>query len=205
MEFKVFSNGIFDSHSYLIYDNGECAIIDCGVNPENILNFVKSNSLKVRYIILTHGHIDHIFYVAQLKENTGGRLCIHEDELELYSDSSKNGTNLFGIDTGTKMPEPEQLLKHGDKLSLGNSTITIIHTPGHSPGSISVLCENHLFSGDTLFALSVGRTDFYGGSPRKLIESVRQHLYSLDDNIKVWPGHGPSTTIGHERENNPYV
>jgi len=205
MEFKVFSNGIFDSHSYVLYDNGECAVIDCGVNSVDIMNFINENSLKTRYIILTHGHIDHIFYVEKLKRKTGAVLCVHEDEAEMYLDPAKNGMKLFGVKRPVGLPEPDMLLRHGSRLPLGNSSLEIIHTPGHSPGSICILCENNLFSGDTLFALSVGRTDFYGGSSKKLTESIRERLYPLDDNVKVWPGHGTSTTIGYERENNPYV
>lgn len=205
MELKVFSNGIFDSHCYLLYDHGECAIIDGGVNYVDVMNFINEKSLKTRYIILTHGHIDHIFYLEKIKEKTGAELCIHEDEVELYLDPSKNGIELFGVKRPVELPEPDILLKHGTKLPLGSTTLEIIHTPGHSPGSICILCENNLFSGDTLFALSVGRTDFYGGSSQKLTESIKQRLYSLDDNVIVWPGHGPSTTIVHERENNPYV
>ncbi len=204
MEVKVLSKGIFDSNTYIIYDNGECAIIDSGVKTENVINFVKANSLDVRYIILTHGHIDHIFYASELKEATGAELCIHEDEESLYSDPSQNGAQLFGL-TSTRPTAPDRLLKHGDKLPLGNTTIKIIHTPGHSLGCICILCENNLFSGDTLFASSVGRTDLIGGSWQQLKESIENRLYTLNDDTKVYPGHGWSTTIGFERENNPYV
>ncbi|NLM72741.1 MAG: MBL fold metallo-hydrolase [Clostridiaceae bacterium] len=204
MDIKVLSNGIFDSNTYIVYDNGECAVIDCGVNTGDVLNYIEKNSLKVRYIILTHGHIDHIFHAAEMKGKTGAELCIHEDEAALYSDPSLNGTEMFGFES-LRNAAPDRLLKHGDKLPLGNTELKIIHTPGHSPGSMCILCENSLFSGDTLFASSVGRTDLVGGSWLKLKDSIENRLYTLPDDIRVYPGHGGATTIGFERENNPYV
>ncbi len=205
MEIQVLPAGIFDSNTYILSEQGECAVIDCGADPERILKTVADNKLKVRYIILTHGHADHIFHVGTLKNATGATLCIHQQEQLLYSDSQKNGFETFGFSNQTELPDPDRLLKHGDKLPLGNSSLEIIHTPGHSPGSISVLAGNMLFSGDTLFARSVGRTDLYGGSGKSLTDSVRNRLFVLDGDTVVYPGHGPSTTIGFERENNPYV
>ncbi len=189
----------------MLSDQNECAIIDCGVKAENVLDVIKEKALKVRYIILTHGHVDHIINVNDLKQATGAELCLHEEELPLYSDPEKNGYALFGFENEVKPSLPDRLLKHGDKLPLGNLTLEIIHTPGHSPGSVSILCDSLLFSGDTLFHRSVGRTDLFGGSSKRLVNSIQNRLYTLYGDVKVYPGHGPSTTIAYERENNPYV
>ncbi len=205
MELKILSKGLFDSKCYILSDQKECAIIDCGVKAENVLDVIEEKGLKARYIILTHGHVDHIFHAHDLREATGAELCLHEEELPLYSDPEKNGYALFGFENEVKPPLTDCLLKHGDKLRLGNLTLEIIHTPGHSPGSVSILCDNLLFSGDTLFHRSVGRTDLWGGSSERLVDSIQNRLFTLDGDVKVYPGHGPSTTIAYERENNPYV
>lgn len=205
MELTTLSNGIFGSNTYILANNNECAIIDCGVAPDEILDVLQKKNLKTRYVILTHGHFDHIFHADSLIQATGALLCIHEEELSLYNDNDKNGYSLFSFNRDLKLPTPDCLLKHGDKLPLGDATLEIIHTPGHSPGSIAILCDKMLITGDTLFAMGVGRTDLYGGSSKKLVESIQNRLYSLDGDTKVFPGHGASTTIGYERENNPYV
>lgn len=205
MDIKVLKNGIFGSNTYIVSSNLECAIIDCGNKPQDILEIVKSNSLSPKYIILTHGHIDHIFYAGQIKADTGVPLCLHKDELPVYSNPNHNGYNQFGFNYETQIPTPDTLLKHGDKLPLGDEVIEIIHTPGHSPGGVCVLIKDSLFSGDTLFQSGIGRSDLYGGDGRELTDSIKSRLYSLDDSIKVYPGHGTETTIGYEKKNNPFV
>lgn len=205
MELIIVPHGLFDSNCYILADQDECAIIDCGVRSEEITRVLAENGLKARYILLTHGHVDHIHHVAEIQEATGAELCLHEEELSLYSDFDKNGYRLFRFKQEGQLPQPQRLLKHGDKLVLGSGELKIIHTPGHSPGGISILWGNKLFTGDTLFAQAVGRTDFYGGSGQRLVDSIKNRLYSLDGDIIVYPGHGPSTTIAFERENNPYV
>lgn len=199
------SNGVFGSNSYIIESQGSCAIIDCGNRPKDILKVLKEKNLTARYIILTHGHVDHILYAGEIKNETDALLCIHRDDLSMYSDPLKNGYELFGFNINTMNFPPDYYLKDGDRLPLEDSILEIIHTPGHSPGGVCVLCDNLLFTGDTLFQLSIGRTDLFGGSHQKLIESIKNRLYTLDDTILVYPGHGPSTTIAFERENNPYV
>jgi len=205
MEPIILANGIFGSNTYIIESKKQCAIIDCGNKPENIKRIIDSRGLEAKYIILTHGHADHIFYVGRIKDATGAPVCLHKDELAVYSDADKNGYNLFGFITGIENPYPDRLLNHGDKLPLGDVNLEIIHTPGHTPGGICVLCEDILFSGDTLFQLSVGRTDLFGGSQKQLEESIRTRLYTLDGSVKVYPGHGMPTTIDYEKRNNPYV
>lgn len=205
MELMKFSNGLLDSNSYMISDRGECAIIDCGVEPGAILKAIEKNGLKTKYIILTHGHVDHSYYAKALKEATGAPVCLHRQDLPLYSDPRKNCCALFGFGTDVRFPVPDRLLEHGELLPVSDISLEIIHTPGHTPGSVSILCDKLLFSGDTLFLMSAGRTDFYGGNSRKIMESVKNLLKSLDGDTKVYPGHGPATTIEYERENNPYA
>jgi len=204
MALYVISNGVFGSNTYILSDGKDCAVIDCGVDSRRVMDVVTKNGLNVKYIILTHGHFDHIYHLNSLKEKTGARLCIHEDERELYLNPMLNGTRMFGTGEEIVTPEPDILLKDGQKLQVGNLTLEIIHTPGHSPGSICILSGNMLFSGDTLFAMSIGRTDFAGGNARAMYESLKK-LFRLGDAIDVYPGHGPKTTIGFEKENNPYA
>lgn len=205
MELTILSNGVFGSNTYIVESRNECAIIDCGNRTKDVLKILREKDLKAKYIILTHGHIDHILYAGEIKNETGALLCLHEDELQLYSDPLINGYDLFGFEIELLHFPPDQLLKDGDKLPLGDIELEIIHTPGHSPGGISILCDKMLFTGDTLFQASIGRTDLYGGSAYKLANSIKNRLYTLAGDVAVYPGHGPSTTIAFERENNPYV
>lgn len=204
MSLTVLTKGMFGSNTYILENQGECAVIDCGNPTESIVSVLKDKGLKVKYIILTHGHVDHILNAGKLKEALGGSLLIHEDEADLYFDKDANCSRFLGREE-LVLANPDKLLKDGDILTLGDKELKIIHTPGHSPGSISILCDNMLFTGDTLFAMSVGRTDLYGGSMKQLVESIRDRLFVLDGNTVVYPGHGPSTTIEYEREHNPYV
>ncbi len=207
MALYVLPYGIFESNTYIISDDSSkaCVVIDCGVEPEKILDMVGRNGLSVKYIILTHGHFDHIYHVKNLKEKTGAQVCVHEDELNLYRNPMLNGSRMFGAGRDLETVEPDILLKDGQKLQAGNLTLEIIHTPGHSPGSICILTDGMLFSGDTLFHLSIGRTDFPGGDPEAMETSLHNKLLTLDESIVVYPGHGPKTTIGYEKENNPYA
>ena len=159
MEITVLRNGIFGSNTYIVSSNKECAVIDCGNKASDIINEIRKRDLNLKYIILTHGHMDHVYYANQLKDETDSTLCIHEQEIPLYEDPNKNGYNSFGFSEALKLADPDKLLKDGDELSLGDETLQIIHTPGHSPGCVCILIAGCLFTGDTLFQSSVGRTD----------------------------------------------
>lgn len=205
MDIKVLTNGVFGSNTYIVSSNNQCVIIDCGNKPKDIMDVIESKKLNAKYIILSHGHADHIFYANQIKEQTSATLCIHEDELDLYMNPDVNGFKNYGFSDDWTIPRPDKLLKDGDEIQLGNETIRIIHTPGHSPGGICILIADSLFTGDTLFQANVGRTDLYGGSWSTLTDSIKNKIYTLNNNVKVYPGHGMDSTIEFERENNPYV
>jgi glyoxylase-like metal-dependent hydrolase (beta-lactamase superfamily II) len=291
MILKAVLNGMFGSNCYILGDNGEAAVIDPGADVEDIVQVLEENALNLKYIIITHAHIDHIAEIDNLRSTAGGKAVVHEDDAPLLGDMLLNGSALFG--RGRIFGKADILVKDGDVLELGNARLRVIHTPGHTPGGICILLtvngeecvnsgtgyseyegkkccigkgsaesgigygevdecgsctseesadsstgcdtnddsksssveedtlnsgnssaygtnggsaenENCIFTGDTLFRLSIGRTDLGAGSQRKLIESVRR-LMELDGSLKVYPGHGPATTIEYERQNNPWI
>jgi glyoxylase-like metal-dependent hydrolase (beta-lactamase superfamily II) len=159
--------------------------------------------LTVEYIINTHGHFDHVGANRKLKEATGARLVIHaldQSMLEVLSETSA----AFGLSVENS-PPPDQTVQDGDTLHFGEITLTVLHTPGHTPGGISLHTDGVVFVGDTLFAGSIGRTDFPGGDFDTLISSIRNKLYPLGDRVIVYTGHGPETTIGREKRFNPFA
>ena len=293
MILKAILNGMFDSNCYVLGDNGEGAVIDPGADVEDIAKVLEAHDLKLKYIILTHAHIDHITEVDNLRNAVGGVAVVHEDDAPLLGDQLLNGSALFG--RGRTFDKADVLVKDGDVLELGGAKLRVIHTPGHTPGGICILAsgrgdeggrsdasedvgsgtdsginggsgvdegvngsadggvggavegtngsadggvgdagegvngsadggvdgvvegtngrtdegavgsgESYLFTGDTLFKLSIGRTDLGAGDHRKITESVRR-LMKLDGSLKVYPGHGPATTIEYERLNNPWL
>ncbi len=181
------------------------AIIDPGGDPEMILRVVKETGLRIMYIIATHGHFDHNAAVKQLKENIDSDFLLHPDDL-LFVRRSKETAQKWGIDI-EQVPDPDGYIKDGDVLKLGSLELKILHTPGHSPGGVSIYiqAENVLFSGDTLFNGSIGRTDFDGGSMEELAKSIKETLYALPESTIVYTGHGEQTTIGYEKMNNFFV
>jgi len=182
----------------------EAVIIDTGEFSGEVREFLESNELTVKYIILTHSHVDHAADVGRFKEETGGEIVLHEDEESLYLNMSAQAS-MFGFDLPDP-PPPDRLVVHGDELTFGaDHRLGIIHCPGHSPGGISILSEEGVFVGDTLFAGSIGRTDLPGGDHRTLIDAIKGRLLPLGDNMQVFPGHGPETTIAKERRFNPFL
>jgi glyoxylase-like metal-dependent hydrolase (beta-lactamase superfamily II) len=182
----------------------EAVIIDAGEFAEEIGTYLDSHSLKVKYIILTHSHVDHAGDIGQFKEKTNGSIVLHQDEEDLYLNLAEQG-RFFGFRLQAP-PPPDKLVQHGEELTFGaDHRLGIIHCPGHSPGGISILWNNNVFVGDTLFAGSIGRTDLPGGSYRTLINCIKERILPLGDSMQVLPGHGPATTVGNEKRYNPFL
>ena len=200
MKIKTFTSGIFQVNSYLLLIENEAVIIDPS-ESEKILNEIKD--YKVKYIILTHGHIDHILAVNEIKEKTNAKVAIHKDELNLLNNENENMAISFNLKL--KQITPDILLKDNQILEIGNKKLKIIHTPGHTQGSISILIDNILFSGDTLFEYSIGRTDLPTGNLDQEIDSIKTRLLTLPKDTIVYPGHGEKTTIKKEKESNPFL
>ncbi|MEM4211877.1 MAG: MBL fold metallo-hydrolase [Nitrososphaerota archaeon] len=196
--------GELSTNSYLLMDTktNETIIIDPGDEPAKILRMLEPG-LNVKAIIATHCHFDHILAVDDVREAIGAKFLIHKDDLPILEEAPRQALRWLGIKFDA--PNPDDFIGEGDELSLGDYRVKILHTPGHSPGSICLLVNDVLFSGDTLFAGSVGRTDFLGGDFYQLIVSIREKIYVLDDDVRVMPGHGETTRLGIEKLYNPFV
>ena len=184
-------------------DTKEAAIIDPGDNADEIIGIIEKEGLKPKFIINTHAHFDHIGGVKAIQDYFKIDFILHKEDLFLVENASEQAT-AFGLKPISK-PEVNKYVNNGEIITLGNKSITVIHTPGHSPGCVCYYLDNNVFVGDTLFASSIGRTDLPGGSHETLINSVKEKLLILGDNTIVHPGHGPSTTIGNEKEHNPFL
>lgn len=177
----------------------EALVVDPGADPERIESRLKSHGLKIRCIVNTHGHADHIGANAHL----AAPIYIHRLDVNLLKDSQMNLSSMFG--TTVTSPAPAMLLEHGQRLRVGDISLEVMHTPGHTPGGICLNAGPFVFTGDTLFAQGIGRTDFPSASERDLLNSIREKLLTLQDEVIIYPGHGPSSTIGEERRNNPFI
>lgn len=204
MRIKNIVVGSLEANCFIVSDEktSDAMIIDPGDEPERIIEYVRKENLHVKYIVCTHGHFDHVGAVGDTKETTGAKVFIHKDELEIYSRANDQAA-FFGFEVH-QLPEPDKFLEEGDTLEIGNLKFEILHTPGHSPGGICLYGEGVVFTGDTLFAGSVGRTDFYGGDSAKLKKSFMR-LMSLPPETKVYSGHGTSSTIRDEKEGNFFM
>jgi len=180
----------------------ESVVIDPGDEPDRILLSLAELKLKVKYILNTHCHFDHVGGNCRMKEVTGAEILIHSLDAPMLTNMGSTASG-FGLQI-EESPPPDRELAEGDLVSFGSIELKVIHTPGHTQGGISFYAGNSVFVGDTLFAGSIGRTDFPGGSYNLLIESVREKLFVLDDEVNVYCGHGPQTTIGREKRFNPF-
>ena len=205
LNMKVLVVGALGVNCYILHAEGhdEAVVIDPGGSEEAVWMHISAEGLTLKAILNTHAHADHIGAVDFLREKTGAKFYIHEADAPMLLDARKNLSAFMGMPIVTK--PADVLLKGGEVLDICHMKFTVLHTPGHSPGGVCYLMEDRVFSGDTLFAESVGRTDFPGSSAKDLMTSVREKLLVLPDEIKVYCGHGPETTIGHERKYNPYI
>lgn len=205
MEIATLIVSPFETNCYLAWDatSREAVIIDPGDEADRIMAEIDKLRLGVRAVVLTHAHGDHIGAVSQLIERYKIPLFAGKGEEPLLASPAKNFSASFGMPV--TCPKPERLLIDGDSISVGKETLTAIQTPGHSPGGMCYLSGSTLFCGDTLFYGSVGRTDFPGCSHKQLIDSIVKKLLILPDETVCYPGHGPATTIGQERKQNPFL
>lgn len=197
--------GPFASNCYIVGDESNNAgmIIDPGAEANRILQKVKDLKLDIKRLVLTHGHMDHVGALKDVKEATGADIAIHADDAE--SLQSRDPLSMM-LQLSLKAPPPADiLLKGGDSLDIGNLHFVVLHTPGHTLGGICLMVEGVVFTGDTLFNFSIGRFDMPGGNGHQLLNSIHTKLMVLPDSTKVYPGHGPATTIGAERNWNPFL
>ncbi len=181
----------------------EAVVIDPGDDADRILMELAKSELKVKYLINTHGHFDHVSANKRMKEATGAQIAIHPEDEPMFNELSRSA-QMFGL-SSENSPPADILLNDGDEITFGEITLQVIHTPGHSKGGISLYTKGHLFSGDTLFAGSIGRTDLAGGDYDTLISSIKEKLLVFDEDTIVYTGHGPETTIGNEKRMNPFL
>jgi glyoxylase-like metal-dependent hydrolase (beta-lactamase superfamily II) len=200
--------GAYETNCYVLRDSDaakDCLVIDPGLDAEPLIDLLKEQNLNTVAVALTHGHIDHIAGVAALREQFPDiRVYIHRLDAEMLTEPYTNLSVMSGIAFST---EPEDVsLEEQDVIEQAGVKLTVLHTPGHTPGGICLYSRDDgvAFVGDTLFADSIGRTDFPGGSMSQLLNSVRQKLFTLPDETKVYPGHGPATTIAREKAHNPF-
>ena len=197
--------GIYAANCYIVFSLGSKAgiIVDPGGDTDDLIKVINDNEIELKYIVLTHGHGDHIGGVAELKRKYNIPLLIHEADSELLMDGNKNFSNIMGMDSVELIPD--KTVKEGDEISFGELKAIVIHTPGHTKGGICLKINDQLISGDTLFKGSIGRTDLLGGSYEELIDSIKNKLLILPNETIVLPGHGQPSTIKFEKASNPFL
>lgn len=200
-----YSVGTMGTNCYFLIGSGlgECAVVDPGDEAEKILGKLSEHSLKCSHILLTHAHFDHIMALEPLRQATGAKVYLHEDDADFLTDSELNLMSRFSSDE-IKVSPADILLNDGDIITVAGEELRVMHTPGHTPGSVCYICGRDMISGDTLFRDSIGRYDFPGGDFMTLLHSLKT-LAALDGDYKVYPGHGMTTTLERERSSNLYL
>ncbi len=211
LNIKRIITNMVEENCYVVSDETkEAVLIDCGAysarNESEIASYISSENLVPVHQIYTHTHFDHIFGCGFVARNYKINPECHAADASLYQNMDAQCRSFLGMPNQHEMPPLQRLLQEGDTVCFGNHSLRVIHTPGHTPGGICFYCEEEkvLFSGDSLFCMSIGRTDFPGGNHADLIKSLSEKVLTLPTDVKVYPGHGDNTTIGFEKENNPY-
>ena len=205
MKYELVVVGALETNCYLVYDEEtrECAVIDPGADPEKIISTIADLELKPVIVLNTHGHVDHIGANSDIVQKYAVPLAMHAADTGMLQVSDYIELSLL---LGARnSPAPDRLLAEGDEVAVGRTSLRVIHTPGHTPGSIGFVHGGFLFSGDTLFCGGVGRTDLPGGSWKDLERSIRERILTLPEETVVLPGHGPHTTVEQERNSNPFL
>ncbi len=197
--------GHLDVNCYLIgcEESHAGAVIDPGGDAEEIIKKAEKLGLKLKYIVCTHGHVDHIAAVDEIRKATGAKVMIHGADAEMLTDPQKNLSVFMG--EKISIQPADIILKEGDVIDIGTVQLEVLHVPGHTPGGICLKTPTAVFSGDTLFAGSIGRSDFPGGNHGLLVKGIKEKLLTLPDETRVYPGHGPDTLIGQEKRHNPFL
>ncbi len=206
MILKSFLSGILSNNNYLLIDEiaKEAILIDCTRNKLEFKHILNQYGAKLKYVLLTHGHFDHILDLNSLKEDfPEAIICLHKDDMELVKNINQF-LNRFGMED-VDIPKIDKYIDESDVFFLGKNEIKVIHTPGHTKGGVCYLIQDKLFSGDTIFFESIGRTDLDGGDLSELINSIKNKLFTLNETIEIYPGHGEYSTIAHEKQCNQYI
>ena len=197
--------GVLQTNCYIVSTKQKNAlVIDPGAGPEGILSFLEKEGLTPRLLVFTHGHFDHIGGASRLQEATGAQTAVPAGDEDIFLDPALGGSGIFDSFDGYTPNKPDRLYRDGDVITLDEISLTALHTPGHSKGSSVLYGDGVLFSGDTLFAGSCGRTDLYGGDEKAILDSLRR-IAGLPGDWQVLPGHGPETSLAVERVSNPFM
>ncbi|MBN2260831.1 MAG: MBL fold metallo-hydrolase [Clostridiales bacterium] len=202
---RKFISGNYSVNQYIVYDETRkiAAIIDPATFDAEVIKFIEKLKLNVEYIILTHGHGDHILGIEQYKKKYDAKIIAHASEKKLLSDSDLNFT--MKMSGKAVIVTPDLWLKDNETIKIGDINLKVLHTPGHTKGGICLLNDDYVITGDTLFYEAIGRYDLYGGNFETLMHSIKSKLMILHDDLMVYPGHGKETSIGYERKNNPFL